>query len=279
VSQTDRADYGPIESNGRAIVAIGDLHGDLSQTLAVLRLVHLIDEQGSWTGEDTILVQTGDVFDRGPDSRAIYETLRELQGQARQRGGDVVLLLGNHEVMNLIGDLRYVHPGDIAQFGGTKARSQALSPSGDWGRWLSTLPIVAQVDRTVFAHGGITEEWARLGIERINARAADALRMPPEQARSQDILGTSGPLWYRGFAQDPEDLACAQLSRALDALDADRMVVGHTTRRDGRILSRCDGALWVIDIGIAQSYGGNLGALRIDGTEVLPLAPPAPLPF
>ena len=76
----------------------------------------LIDQDGDWIGGETIFVQTGDVADRGPDSRKIIEHLRDLGKQARKKGGKVITLIGNHEAMNMTADLRYVHAGEYEAF-------------------------------------------------------------------------------------------------------------------------------------------------------------------
>jgi hypothetical protein len=94
------------------IVAIGDVHGDYEQYLTILKDNNLIDSKLNWTGAKTHLVQLGDVPDRGADSLKIMRHLKQLQKQARKKGGYVHALLGNHEVMNVDGDLRYVHPGE-----------------------------------------------------------------------------------------------------------------------------------------------------------------------
>ena len=96
------------------IVAIGDLHGDYAAWAAIARAAGLVDEQGRWVGRKTILVQAGDVPDRGPDSARILRQLMRLQREAPRQGGRVIALIGNHEAMNMIGDLRYVDPGEYA---------------------------------------------------------------------------------------------------------------------------------------------------------------------
>ncbi len=101
-----------IWSDVRRIVAIGDVHGDYDQLLAVLKMADLIDGRGKWIGKESHLVQTGDIPDRGPDSAKINRFLHKLAGQANKKGGYVHLLIGNHEAMNIYGDLRYVHPGE-----------------------------------------------------------------------------------------------------------------------------------------------------------------------
>ena len=98
------------------VVAIGDLHGDYDAFKALLMEAELINNRGRWIGGETIFVQTGDVPDRGPDTRKIIEHLRKLQKQAPRKGGRVVTLIGNHEAMNITGDLRYVHPGEYEAF-------------------------------------------------------------------------------------------------------------------------------------------------------------------
>ncbi len=106
------------------IVTVGDLHGDHAAFVAILRAARLIDERGHWAGGDAIFVQTGDVTDRGPDSLRIIRDLMRLQRESPRAGGRVVALVGNHEAMNVIGDLRYVHPGEYAAFAHRDSRAR-----------------------------------------------------------------------------------------------------------------------------------------------------------
>lgn len=96
------------------IVAIGDLHGDWNGYMATLEAAGLVDARGRWNAGETHLVQTGDIPDRGPDTRRIIEHMQRLARQARRDGGAVHNLMGNHEAMNVYGDLRYVTPGEFA---------------------------------------------------------------------------------------------------------------------------------------------------------------------
>jgi hypothetical protein len=98
------------------VVAIGDVHGDYDQLVSLLGVARLIDAQGKWIGEKTHLVQTGDLLDRGPDSRKAMDLLMRLEDEARAAGGAVHCLIGNHEAMNITGDLRYVSEGEYAAF-------------------------------------------------------------------------------------------------------------------------------------------------------------------
>lgn len=114
-------------NNDQRIIAIGDLHGDYDAYRAILSAAGLIDEDGKWSGGDTILVQTGDIPDRGPDTKRIIEEIQKLQRRAKRKGGKVITLIGNHEAMNIVGDLRYVHPGEYEAF--VDNRSEALRDS------------------------------------------------------------------------------------------------------------------------------------------------------
>ncbi len=103
------------------VIAIGDLHGDYGQYISALSLAGLVDRKGKWIGGNTHLVQTGDIPDRGPDTKKILDHLSGLKKQAKKKGGYVHMLIGNHEAMNVIGDLRYVDPGEYQAFVNSKS--------------------------------------------------------------------------------------------------------------------------------------------------------------
>ena len=98
------------------IVVVGDIHGDMEQALAVLQSADLIDDRRRWIGEETHLVQLGDIPDRGPDTKDIIEYFKRLGREAAKAGGQVHNLIGNHDAMNMQGDLRYVHEGEYKAF-------------------------------------------------------------------------------------------------------------------------------------------------------------------
>ncbi len=116
------------------VVAIGDVHGDFATFVSVLQQAGVIDAKRKWKGGTTVLVQTGDVPDRGPQSRKVMDLLMDLEKQARKAGGQVHALLGNHEVMNMLGDLRYVSPEEYASHASPDAealREQVYQASAD----------------------------------------------------------------------------------------------------------------------------------------------------
>lgn len=106
------------------IVAVGDLHGDYDHYIETLEIAGLVNRRGRWIGGETHLVQTGDIPDRGPDTREIMDHIDKLARQAEKDGGQVHLLIGNHEAMNVYGDLRYVTEAEYKAF--ANVRSGAL---------------------------------------------------------------------------------------------------------------------------------------------------------
>ncbi len=104
------------------IVAVGDIHGDYDNYIAVLREAGIVNRRGNWDAGETHFVQVGDLPDRGPDTDKIIEHMQRLERQAGRDGGAVHALIGNHEAMNMIGDLRYVHPGEYEALRGRRSR-------------------------------------------------------------------------------------------------------------------------------------------------------------
>ena len=109
------AEDGPVEGASR-VVAISDVHGAYDAMVATLRNVDVLDDELNWVGGDTHLVIIGDLLDRGPRSRDAMDLMMRLEGEAEEAGGRVHVLIGNHEMMNMIGDLRYVSKAEYAAF-------------------------------------------------------------------------------------------------------------------------------------------------------------------
>jgi len=119
------------------VVAVGDVHGAFDEFTALLEEVGLIDSRRTWTGGATTFVQTGDIMDRGPRQRECLDLLMDLQRQAPRDGGTVVALLGNHEVMNVIGDLRYVRPEMFRTFAAADAEQRRETARNEYLAFLS----------------------------------------------------------------------------------------------------------------------------------------------
>lgn len=163
-------------------MAVGDVHGAYDGFVAVLRMAGLVDQDLRWSGGSAHLVQTGDVLDRGPDSRRVMDLLMRLEEEARKAGGRVHALLGNHEVMNILGDLRYVSPGEFEAFLGpeserireryyrealsqardeARAAGQAFSESAFRERFLKATPLGLVEKRVAFGTEGRYGRWLR----------------------------------------------------------------------------------------------------------------------
>ncbi len=118
---------GSPKAGTRAVVAIGDVHGDFDAFVAILQQVGLIDAEHHWIGGQATFVQVGDMLDRGPKPREVMDLMMALEKEAPKAGGRVVSLLGNHEMMNIMGDLRYVTDRELCQFRRQQVRRPAES--------------------------------------------------------------------------------------------------------------------------------------------------------
>jgi hypothetical protein len=270
------------------LIAIGDLHGDLAATRAALVLGGAIDTSGRWIGGDLTVVQTGDQLDRGDDERAILDLFVQLPPAAANKGGQVIALNGNHEVMNVQGDYRYVTPGGIGAFAGVRPRSPlarsapppfeeraaAFLPGGAYALELAKRDVIAVVDDSVFVHGGVLPEHVTYGIERINGETRDWMRSGSRQA-PQSVANENAAIWVRDYSVDPvSSRACAMLGEVLEALKVKRMVVGHTVQSHG-ITSACEDRVYRIDVGLSRYYGdGAIQVLEIDQGKVRILSTP-----
>ena len=162
------------------IVAVGDLHGDFSAWRDISRAAGLVGPRGQWTGGRTTLVQVGDVVDRGPDSLRIVRELMRLQKEAPRQGGRVIVLVGNHEAMNITGDLRYVTAQEFAAFATRnsarlrdrlfeakkaeieakyKARDPSLTPAAIRAAWIEETPPGWVEHRLAWSPEGEIGRW------------------------------------------------------------------------------------------------------------------------
>ncbi len=255
------------------VVAFGDVHGAHRELVALLQRTGVVDSSLHWSGGATHLVSLGDLVDRGPDSRAVLDLLMRLEDEAPKAGGFVHVVLGNHEVMNLTGDLRYVSAADYAAFAeptaavptGQFERQQAFSATGRYGAWLLQKPAIIVIDDTAYVHGGLPSAFAALGVDRGNAAFHDALmRSLVPGAAPEPLLSDIGPVWYRGTALCHALIENARLQPNLAQLSVRRVVVGHTPTHNRRVTSRFEGSVVMLDTGmLAQVYRGRASALVV----------------
>ena len=266
------------------LVAIGDLHGDVAATKRALRLAGATDEQDRWKGGKLVVVQTGDQLDRGDDEPDILELLERLEAEAKAAGGALHVLNGNHEVMNVQGDFRYVTEDGFHDYAKTppsghekaierlppesRGRASAFLSGGSAARRLAERPVVIQVGDNVFVHGGVREQHIEYGLGRINRESRQWMQASALAPAPASLTGDESPIWARLYSDGaPSAAACDELSRVLARLNAKRLVVGHTVQQQG-INSACDGKVWRIDVGLSKHYGGNAtSVLEITGDE------------
>jgi hypothetical protein len=249
------------------IVAIGDLHGDLDAARKVLRLAGAIDANDAWAGDKLVVVQTGDQIDRGDDDRKILELFERLQREAKAKGGEVIALNGNHELMNVAADFRYVTPGSDEAFGGRAERQAAFAPGGTFAKMLAERPIFVKVGDSVFVHGGILPKHVAYGLDRLNDETRAWLTASAGARLPTAVMAEDGPVWTRTYSAAPSREDCATLGKALAQMGAKRMIMGHTVQRGG-ISSACDEKAWRIDVGMSRFYQGPIEALEITGDTI-----------
>ncbi len=191
------------------VVAVSDSHGDHDAFVTTLTQSGVIDGQQRWAAGETHLVVNGDILDRGDHSRATMELVMSLEAQAAEAGGRVHMVIGNHEAMVLVGDMRYVVPGEYAAFAdeetleergqwfsalvlrdgeqdraafdkayppGYFALRRAFLADGRYGKWLLDKPLLITINDTAFVHAGLSPSARELGFDGINGQLRDELR-------------------------------------------------------------------------------------------------------
>jgi len=241
-----------------------------------------MDADGHWAGGRLVLVQTGDILDRGDDEPEILDLFDSLANEARASGGAVLLLNGNHELMNAYQDFRYVTEDGFADYDGTRppatpdsaflaldsaqrGRAAAFLPGGPLARRLARRNTAVVVGNSVFVHGGILPANVDLGLDSLNALVRAWLL--GEIPQPEWIRGDDSPVWTRLYSDSPSQAACDTLSTVLERLGVARMVVGHTVQQTG-VTAFCGGRVWAIDVGMARHYGGRAEVLEIRGDAV-----------
>ncbi len=285
------------------IVAVGDIHGGFTEFVTILRQAAVIDTNNKWIGGATHLVQLGDVLDRGADSRKALDLLAALEAQAKKAKGRVHPLLGNHEVMNMLGDLRYVSPGEFAAFAnpgsamlrdrayesladqarkddaayrkewerehplGWVEHRQAFAPDGRYGKAFLQRKAIIKINDTLFLHAGISAKFASMTLEEINQNTRKELK---ELTTDGFLMDQEGPFWYRGMAADPEEPLTPLVDAVLKSFDVKRIVLGHTPTT-GAIMPRFNGRVILADVGLAGVYNGSLVSLVIEDGKAIAL--------
>ncbi len=226
------------------ILMIGDIHGNMVKLLMILKNSGLIDDNGDWIWGEGHLVFIGDVFDKGERVTEILWFIKLLQYQAEQAGGRVHLLYGNHEFMNLQGDFHYASPKYyFLSQNPWISYSEIFNNDHELGRWLRSLKTITRINDILFVHGGISPEVLdlKLSIIEINQlmrKSLNSYENEVEDSLYNLLLGEKGPLWYRGYLMETENvelISDQKVEETLDFYNASRIVYGHTTGRKFRL--------------------------------------------
>ncbi|HMQ07717.1 MAG TPA: metallophosphoesterase [Saprospiraceae bacterium] len=216
------------------ILAISDIEGDFEYLNNILKSQGVIDSEYSWTFGTGRLVVLGDIFDRGNRVTETFWLLYKLEQEAALAGGAVHVILGNHEAMALSGDDRYLHRKYRIIFDKNRGKfKDYFNNQTVLGRWLRTKNAIEIIGNILFVHGGLSIELLEWGvpIDQINELVrnnvdADIFRKKGATAEEKMVMGSYGPLWYRGLVD--EDLDQEDVDRILDHFAVEHIVVGHT---------------------------------------------------
>ena len=223
-------------SNVNRIAALSDIHGQFDLLVALLKNNKIIDNNLDWSFNKGHLVIIGDVFDRGDKVNQILWLLYKLEIQAKNMGGRLHFLLGNHEYMVLQKDLRYIN---------RKYRFSAKSLDLKYhelygketilGRWLRSKPTIIKINNTVFTHGGVSKKFIKdrgVDFDQINDLMRNNIDFSPKKMKSRDYYklynSEESLVWYRDYFKEyGDDLSEKDISEILKNLNSKHIVVGH----------------------------------------------------
>lgn len=259
------------------IDALGDVHGDIAATARVLSAAGLLTASTPfrWTGGTRVLVVTGDVIDKGSTALPIIDLFITMEAEARAAGGQVVVTLGNHEAEFLADPT-----GDKSKEFQSELRLRGLDPkkvaAGDtpYGSWLLTRPLAALIDGWFFVHGGNSGGMTATAIAQTFQRLVDT-PAPSGRPPYDDpfLVGPSSMLEQQLWWRVAGTTATMIIDVNLAALPARHIVFGHDpgnidfpddpqgNRKQGQMVTRFDGRIFLIDVGLSSAVGYSNGAL------------------
>jgi hypothetical protein len=262
--QNEKSEYSKVKKQ----LVMSDIEGNFGAFRKLLQGNGVIDADFNWTFGDGHLVLIGDFFDRGEQVTEVLWFIYYLEEKAKAAGGYVHFILGNHEIMNLSDDLRYVQQKykDNAILLNQKYES-LYDENTELGRWLRTKNIIEKIGGVVFMHGGISAEIneMNLSVSSINRLArpyyADTTYKYPD-IRTDIIINDLGPFWYRGYYTGRKATS-QQVDSTLSAFDVNHIVTGHTIVSD-TISVWYNGKIMNTDV---HHAAGKSEALMIEGDK------------
>lgn len=252
------------------LIAISDIEGNFAAFRDFLINNGIINTGNQWIFGNGHLVLVGDFFDRGLNVTECLWFIYHLEQEAVKNGGYVHFILGNHEIMNMNDDIRYVRKKYFETSKQLEEDYKNLyKPNTELGKWLETKNIAEKIGSYLFLHGGISEELNLLypGIEEINNRSRNYYFRSKDAKQSGDTLVSTifrskySPFWYRGYVQ--QTIKEDSLNLTLKIFDVNKIVVGHTIVDDVKYFYNSK----VIAIDTDHSSGDTEGLLIENGIE------------
>lgn len=237
ISVRDHIEFDETHFNGATkIVALSDIHGQYHTMIHLLKTHQIINDEFEWTFGNGHLVINGDIADRGDMVTEAYWFLYELEKKALKAGGRVHVLLGNHELMIMHGDQRYIHRKyNYTTAFLTRQYKDLFNNNSVLGHWLRHKPVTIKIDDKIFVHGGFSKLILKHKIDLDSINSLFWKRIIPstkEDIQQDEYLHQfyyeDSPLWYRGFA-DEENFSKKDSKKLLSKLKAKHVIVGHTS--------------------------------------------------
>lgn len=252
VSRTPRIPDSVFNTSADTLV-LSDIEGNIQFLDAALKSLEVTDAQGNWNYGQNHLVIAGDAVDRGRDVFAVLWRLYSLSLQAREAGGALHLVLGNHEQYLLRGNTSRANRDHLYALTRMGGQQEAFGPDTLIGHWLRLQPVIIKSGRTVITHGGVNPLVADAGFTVNNLNSAMRrywLGDMPNKAELDAVIGPSGVTQYRGYLEDGEDryerASAGQIDDVLAHFGARSIVVGHTLVE--RVTALHGGKVWAVDV-------------------------------
>ena len=219
---------------------ISDIHGQYDRMVEILKNNRIIDVNLDWAWGEGHLVILGDVFDRGDKVTECLWLIHKLETQAENWRGQVHYLLGNHEIMVLQNNTKYVNDKykRTAELMQMKV-SDLYSINSEFGRWLRTKHTIIKLNDVLFVHAGIHPRltYYNYNFQTVNNEIRSNIDATKDKIKYNELLsflfGSDGPLWYRGYFEDTKTSTQIKQDRLLELLSelgVNKIVVGHTTQ-------------------------------------------------
>jgi len=252
---------------------LSDPHGRMDCLVSILQAGGVIDDKLNWAFGPNRMVLIGDVMDRGDDVTQIFWLLYKLEEEAREAGGSVTMVYGNHEAMVLAGDLRYCREKYKALADSVGLDVPGLyGASSELGGWLAGFNTLQKVGDDLFVHGGTGGIVLELGMDapEINELFSEGIFLDKKEKAAhsetmKELFKNKGPVWYRVFFENKEKwggrMDSATLDRILEKFGASRVFVGHTIFR--KIRSMYGGRVVHVDVDAKVNHdaGGDRAVL------------------